>query len=108
MWEACGTVSEKGIAFPEPGATARSQSVLAARTRNFARKIPRLFAPMYATVCQLPLFPCRSWTVTRILLLVATRPQTLTVDPSRYATKGNRNAVRTGFGRALPSDEEWK
>jgi hypothetical protein len=60
MWEACGTVSEKGRAVPEPGATARNQSVLVARTRNFARKIPWLFAPMYATVRQLPLLLCRS------------------------------------------------
>src|SRR3954453_7134016 len=108
MCGACGTVSENGSDVPEPGAIARSQSVFLAWARTFARKIPWLFAPMYATVRQLPLLPCRSWTVTRALLLVASRPQMLTVDPPRYATNGNRKAVRSGFGRAFSSDEEWK
>ena len=41
-------------------------------------------------------------------MLVAFRPQTLTIFLPRYATNGKRNAVRTGFARALSIEAEWK
>src|SRR5262249_19533931 len=80
MCGARGRVSEKARDFPEPGATARSQSFFVAFSFIFARKMPLLLAATYPTVVQLWLLPCRSWIVTRASELVASRPQTLTAD----------------------------
>jgi hypothetical protein len=105
---ACGTVREKASDSPEPGAVARSQSFRDAVKLRFARKMPSGLAVIDATVCHRPLLPCRSWIVTSLWLLVASRPQILTLPARRYATNGNRNAVRLGFARAVPSDGERK
>ncbi len=57
MWGSRGRVSEKASDFPEPGATARSQSFFVAFSFIVARKMPLLLATMLPTVRQFPPLP---------------------------------------------------
>ena len=79
MCEFFGRVSENASEFPEVEAVARSQSFFVAFSFSVAMKMPLAFAAMRATERHAPLVPCRSWTVTTCLSLVASRPQTLTL-----------------------------
>src|SRR5262252_6537726 len=94
-----GRVSENASDVPEPVAIARTQGFLAAFRFMVARKIPCSLDETSATVCHFPRLPWRSSMFTSTRSLVASRPQTLTVVPLRYAVNGNRQAVSTGFGR---------
>src|SRR5919206_509089 len=105
MCGAYGTVREKPSDVPDPGALARSQSLLVAFNLSFAWKMPYLLAPTLATVRQCPRDPCQTWIVMTRLLLVASRPQTLTEPPWRplglpaFPSGGRLPSARIG---ALP------
>ncbi len=105
MCGSCGTVSEKGSDFPEPGATARSQSVFVALS---PQRRPEDAVAVGADVGDRP--PASALAVAKLdrdAHLVARRVATPDADGRTVRGRprtGTGRPCSTGFGRAFSSD----